>query len=339
MVLADPADAVAAAGSAVPAPAQETAGSTPARSGHAAEAGTTRTRRAADGGPAAAAGQVASSDAATVAAQLQPSTLPPVTAAGAASDSPAPDTTLAPDDAVAGAGRHAATVLAAGTDASDAASAFAASSLPSALPDPGAAVAGPAVVADPAADTAALAAATQAATATGSAAPANPVVATRPATAGPAVATPAAQLAPALIALHPNAAGQQSLMLRLTPAELGTVQVEVSHAHDGTASVTVTAERPETLQLLQHDHQQLSQALDQAGVSSEGRNLSFSLAADGAFSNGGGGQAAGQGGQNAGTNAGSRRAWQGWAGEDSASASALPQTPAGWQRAGINITA
>jgi len=72
--------------------------------------------------------------------------------------------------------------------------------------------------------------------------------------------------------------GPQSITLQLQPAELGRVQINIARNADGSASVTVTAERAETLALLQGDQLQLQRSLDQAGLPTEGRSLSFQLA-------------------------------------------------------------
>jgi len=93
---------------------------------------------------------------------------------------------------------------------------------------------------------------------------------------GDAAATPAAQLLPALVSFAAGD-GSQQVSVQLRPAELGMVQISVERATDGSASVQVTADRPETLALLQRDQSQLQGALDQAGVAREGRSLSFAL--------------------------------------------------------------
>ncbi len=99
------------------------------------------------------------------------------------------------------------------------------------------------------------------------------VAGARSAAAGP---PPSQQVAPALAQLSHSASGGQ-LTLRLNPGELGHVQVQIDRAADGTASVHITAERPETLQLLVADQAQLHRTLDSAGVPHEGRTLSLAL--------------------------------------------------------------
>ena len=66
--------------------------------------------------------------------------------------------------------------------------------------------------------------------------------------------------------------------MRLNPGELGHVQITIARPNDGPASVSLVAERPETLLLLLRDQPHLNQALDQAGIPSEARTLTFDLA-------------------------------------------------------------
>ena len=86
------------------------------------------------------------------------------------------------------------------------------------------------------------------------------------ATPGITAPSPAAQVAPALCSLAQASDGSSRLTLRLDPAELGHVQIRIDRPQDAPARVEITAERPETLALLQRDQPQLQRALDQAGV-------------------------------------------------------------------------
>ena len=95
---------------------------------------------------------------------------------------------------------------------------------------------------------------------------------------GPEPAAPAHQVAAPLVAFASGANGNQRLTVRLDPEALGTVQVRIDRPKDGPARVEVTAERPETLALLQRDQPQLQRALDQAGVPPDGRTLVFQAA-------------------------------------------------------------
>lgn len=161
-----------------------------------------------------------------------------------------------------------------------------------------------------------------------------------PATPAPPHPAPAAQLAPALVALAADRSGTQQLTVRLDPAALGQVHIQIARAHDGSATVQVTAERADTLQLLMHDAPQLHRALNAAGVPQDGRSLSFHLGdqaprggsdAQASGSWAGPGQGSGQNGQPRGF----REATT--AGRDDPE---IPQAARGaWLRAGIDITA
>jgi flagellar hook-length control protein FliK len=91
-------------------------------------------------------------------------------------------------------------------------------------------------------------------------------------------ATPADQIAPVLVGILQKTDGQQSVTIRLQPAELGQVQIRIDQTVSGAAHISIIADRPETLQLLQRDEPRLQQTLDQAGVLSAGRTVSFQVA-------------------------------------------------------------
>jgi len=156
-------------------------------------------------------------------------------------------------------------------------------------------------------------------------------------------ATPSEQVASPLVGILKSADGSQSVTIRLQPAELGEVKIRVDRTIEGVAHVNVTADRPETLQLLQRDQPRLEQALDQAGVISDGRSFSFQTTAPeqfGASASRPDGMAGGLGdpdqGQRGGTwqhNGEPRREPGGEAGLDQR------QTNARWFRLGLDITA
>lgn len=77
--------------------------------------------------------------------------------------------------------------------------------------------------------------------------------------------------------MHVDSDGTSHVTIKLDPLELGQVQIRISRAADGTASVNVAVERPDTLATLQADLGHLHQALDRAGVSDQ-RSVSFHLA-------------------------------------------------------------
>ncbi len=156
-------------------------------------------------------------------------------------------------------------------------------------------------------------------------------------------ATPADQVAAPLIGVIQSAGGTPSVTVRLQPPELGHVQIRVDQSAPGAPHITITADRPETMQLLQHDEPVLRQALDQAGVQSTGRTISFQVAAPD--------QVAGAASRSDGMTATLNDSGQGQSGglwrenEDASrnsgqgSASDQRQPHARWFRAGLDITA
>ncbi len=91
-------------------------------------------------------------------------------------------------------------------------------------------------------------------------------------------ASPAVQVAPVMIAMGTSAGGAGHVIVQLSPESLGRVEIRIDRAQDGTASVQVSADRADTLRLLQADAPALSRTLDQAGVPQDGRTVSFHLA-------------------------------------------------------------
>ena len=85
------------------------------------------------------------------------------------------------------------------------------------------------------------------------------------------------QIAPVLLRIA-TAGGSHQISLHLTPDTLGRVSIEIDQPKGGPVSVTLSAERPETLALLKRDETQLAQTLDRAGVPAENRVVSFHLA-------------------------------------------------------------
>ncbi len=176
--------------------------------------------------------------------------------------------------------------------------------------------------------------------------------ATDPGSANAEPAAPAihSQIAPALVSLSGGPPGTQRLTLRLDPASLGHVQIRIDRAKDAPPEVRITAERPETLALLQRDQHQLHRALDLAGIAAEGRQLTFHSAVPPAEGTGASptgqssfGAAFGAGGDTGGFGPGGfgrNRSPPGWDGDGGVLADDSI-VPAGlrWMRVGIDITA
>jgi flagellar hook-length control protein FliK len=111
----------------------------------------------------------------------------------------------------------------------------------------------------------ALAAATSPASASGSASSAAATNAPVP-VAGLAVA----------IAVRAQA-GANQFDIRLDPPELGRIDVRLDVDSNGQVTTHMTADRADTLQLLQNQQPQLEQALNQAGLKTADNALQFSL--------------------------------------------------------------
>lgn len=75
-----------------------------------------------------------------------------------------------------------------------------------------------------------------------------------------------------------NAAAKvDSFTLQLKPADLGRLDVELKFHRDGSVKAHLTAERPETLAMLQKDSAHLERILQQAGFDTNDETLSFDL--------------------------------------------------------------
>lgn len=139
-------------------------------------------------------------------------------------------------------------------------------------------------------------------TAAGMAAPGTAVPVTTPpmpelASTAAAHVSAAGQIGPALLTLGTAADGTQQMTLRLQPEEMGTVQVRIDRAPDGTSQVNITADNPSTLRLLTSEQSDLHKALDAAGISAAGRTVTFGLTPEGtaAFTGSANGSAGGSG--------------------------------------------
>lgn len=72
-------------------------------------------------------------------------------------------------------------------------------------------------------------------------------------------------------------AGKDQLNIKLHPAELGRIEVKLESGDDGVLRAVISAERSETLDLLQRDSRGLERALQDAGVKTDSGSLSFNL--------------------------------------------------------------
>ena len=71
--------------------------------------------------------------------------------------------------------------------------------------------------------------------------------------------------------------GISSMTLQLSPADLGRLDVRMKFDKDGTVKAHLTADKPETLALLQRDSSHLQKALQQAGFDADDTTISFDL--------------------------------------------------------------
>jgi flagellar hook-length control protein FliK len=72
-------------------------------------------------------------------------------------------------------------------------------------------------------------------------------------------------------------AGKNRFEIRLDPPELGRIEVRIEVSRDGRVTSHLTADRPDTLSLLQRDAAGLERALQDAGLKTSDNSLQFSL--------------------------------------------------------------
>jgi flagellar hook-length control protein FliK len=92
-------------------------------------------------------------------------------------------------------------------------------------------------------------------------------------------ANPAEQIA--VQVRRAQAAGQEQINIKLHPAELGRIEVRLENGPEGTLRAVISAERSETLDLLQRDARGLERALQEAGVKTDSGSLNFNLRGQG----------------------------------------------------------
>lgn len=71
--------------------------------------------------------------------------------------------------------------------------------------------------------------------------------------------------------------GLDRITIQLKPASLGRIDIELNLHHGGRVHAVVTADRPDTLELLQRDARDLARALQDAGLKTDSNSLNFSL--------------------------------------------------------------
>jgi flagellar hook-length control protein FliK len=71
--------------------------------------------------------------------------------------------------------------------------------------------------------------------------------------------------------------GKSRFEIRLDPADLGRIDVRIDVDRNGQVTSHLTVEKPETLSMLRQDATQLQRALNDAGLSTSGGGLQFSL--------------------------------------------------------------
>ena len=102
-------------------------------------------------------------------------------------------------------------------------------------------------------------------------------------TAAPNAATPQPPVTEqvAVQILSAARAGFERISVELQPANLGRVDVELTIAADGRVQAVVTADKSETLDLLQRDAKGLERALQDAGLDADANSLEYSLRGEG----------------------------------------------------------
>lgn len=86
------------------------------------------------------------------------------------------------------------------------------------------------------------------------------------------------------VAIHMVAnakAGVETITLQLTPENLGQVEVKLTFSDDGDMTARISADKPETLTMMQNDSSALQKSLQQAGFKTDASTLSFDLRQNG----------------------------------------------------------
>lgn len=113
--------------------------------------------------------------------------------------------------------------------------------------------------------------------------------------------------------------GRDHFTVKLSPAELGRIEIKVDMAADGRVTASFKVDQPATLDLLQRDHRGLERMLSDAGLKADSSSLNFNLRGDA--------QGQQQGGQQAQNNSGGNDGHPGFSLDGELMAEELP--PAG----------
>ncbi|WP_420566486.1 flagellar hook-length control protein FliK [Thalassobaculum sp.] len=112
-----------------------------------------------------------------------------------------------------------------------------------------------------------------------SASPVDRAAATAHGRPGANLGTPADQVAMKMSATAKDGGGK--VTIRLSPEELGKVDIRMEISKEGLVRAVVAVDRPETLELLQRDAKGLERVLQDAGLQTDGESLEFDLRGDG----------------------------------------------------------
>lgn len=102
---------------------------------------------------------------------------------------------------------------------------------------------------------------------------------------GPRLTLPADQIA-VEIRRH-QTAGADHFNIKIDPPELGRIDVKIEMTSDGQTKAHLTADRQDTLDLLQRDSKGLERALNSTGLKTNSDSLNFSLRQDNSSNRGG----------------------------------------------------
>ncbi|MCA1909361.1 MAG: flagellar hook-length control protein FliK [Magnetospirillum sp.] len=80
-------------------------------------------------------------------------------------------------------------------------------------------------------------------------------------------------------------ANGDTIKVQLKPVELGSIEVKLDVAKDGSVSGVVTADNKDTLAMLKNDSRTLEKALSDAGFKTDAGSLTFNLRGEGQSQN------------------------------------------------------